>query len=282
MSPGFSNTDLDLISTFKDYGAELIELAVVDPARISITSLNSALAEAGLERPVICGVFGPERDLRGNPEQVKTSSDYITALIELAVQLGSGLVCGPMYSHTGRTEAYTTAEREIQARQITTALKPLCNMAESTGVTLAIEPLNRFETDCINTLAQAADLIEQVDSPALRILADTFHMHIEENNSAAAILKHGNLIAHVHASASHRGLPGQDQVDWRGVLRALEQTGYTGDMVIESFSEDNQVIARAVSAWRTLYDSPQQLAVEGLAFLRKNWNLIHDVRTAVI
>jgi D-psicose/D-tagatose/L-ribulose 3-epimerase len=138
---------------------------------------------------------------------------------------------------------------------------------------LAVEPLNRFETDCINTMEQAVAFIDRVGSPALKIQIDTFHLNIEEDDSVAAILKHAKHIGHVHGSASHRGLLGQDQVNWEGVLGALQSVGYDGDIVIESFSEDNQVIARAAAIWRPLYDSPEQLSVEGLKFLRNTWQL---------
>ena len=80
----------------------------------------------------------------------------------------------------------------------------------------------------------------------------------------------------MHASASHRGLLGKDQVDWTGVLGALHDVGYEGDIVIESFSEDNQVIAKAAAIWRTLYDSPEQMAVEGLQFLKQTWQQIEQ------
>ena len=281
MSPGFSDNDLELIQTFKTYGAEVMELAIVDPADVQIPPLQAALSEAGLDQPIVCGAFSPGRDLRGTPDQVAAASTYIADLIQLAVELDSKIVCGPMYSETGRAEAYTKAERESQFQQIAKALEPLCAQAEAANVVLAIEPLNRFETDCINTLEQAAGLIERIGSPALKIHIDTFHMNIEENNSPAAILEFGDLIAHVHASASHRGLLGQDQVDWQGVLRALDSIDYAGDIVIESFSEDNEVIARAVSIWRTLYDSPEQLAVEGLSFLRHHWDVIQQAKTPV-
>ena len=274
MSPGFTDSDLPLIAEFKSYGADVVELAIVDPAEISIRQLNAALSETGLKRPIVCGAFGPGRDLRGTPEEVSASSAYIAELIDLAVKLDSKVVCGPMYSETGRSGAHTTEEREAQLVQIGEALKPLCAKAEAAGVLLAVEPLNRFETDCINTLQQTVSLIERVGSPALKIHIDTFHMHIEEVDSAAAILKYGEHIAHVHASASHRGLLGQDQVDWEGILGALQQIGYEGDILIESFSEDNKVIARAAAIWRTLYDSPEQLAVEGLNFLRSSWKQI--------
>ena len=82
----------------------------------------------------------------------------------------------------------------------------------------------------------------------------------------------------MHASASHRGLLGEDQVDWTGVLGALHDLGYEGDIVIESFSEENQVIAKATSIWRSLYTSPEQLAVEGLQFLKKTWQQIEQTK----
>lgn len=274
ISPGFTDADLTLIDTFKNYGAEVMELAIVDPSAVTVPKLQSALRAAGFVRPVVCGAFGPGRDLRGTPEQVAAASAYICELIDLAVALGATVVCGPMYSETGRSGAHTAEEREAQRVQITEALKPLCAKAESAGVLLAVEPLNRFETDCINTLDQAVELIERVGSAALKIHIDTFHMHIEEEDSGAAIRRAGAHIAHVHASASHRGLLGKDQVDWQGVLSALNEIGYQGDIVIESFSEGNQVIARAAAIWRKLYESPEQLSVEGLEFLRESWKQV--------
>lgn len=277
VSPGFTDSDLTLINTFKNFGAEVVELAIVDPADVTVSKLKEALQSAGLEQPVLCGAFGSGRDLRGTPEEVATASAYITGLIDLAVALDSKIVCGPMYSETGRSGAHTAEEREAQLVRIAEALKPLCAKAEAAGVVLAMEPLNRFETDCINTLEQAVGLIERVGSSVLKIHIDTFHMHIEEDDSASAIRKAAPYIAHVHASASHRGLLGKDQVDWRGVLSALQEIGYDGDIVIESFSEDNRGIAKAAAIWRKLYDSPEQLSVEGLRFLRKSWKHIHAV-----
>ena len=270
VSPGFTDSDLALIYEFKSYGADVVELAIVEPSKVSAPKLKATLVESGLERPIICGAFGPGRDLRGGPEEVATSFTYIEDLIDLAVVLDSKIVCGPMYSETGRSGAHTAQEREAQLTQIAEALKPLCAKAESAGIVLAIEPLNRFETDCINTLEQGVALIKQVDSPALKLHIDTFHMHIEEDDSASAIIKYGPYIAHVHASASHRGLLGEDQVDWKGILGALQKIAYEGDIVIESFSEGNKTIARAAAIWRRLYDSPKQLAVEGINFLKSS------------
>jgi len=271
VSSGFTDADLPLLATFKAYGAKVVELAIANPSDVSVPEVKSALDALGLEQPIICGAFGPGRDLRGSTQDVADSVAYISELIDIAQTLGSKVVCGPMYSVTGRAGAHSTEERDAQLVQIAAELKPLCAKADAAGVILALEPLNRFETDCINTLEQAVGLIERVGSPALKIHIDTFHMHIEEADSAAAIRQYASHIGHVHASASHRGLLGKDQVNWTAVLGALYECGYAGDIVIESFSENNKVIARAAAIWRKLYDSPEQLAVEGLQFLEDRW-----------
>ncbi len=269
MSAGFTDADLPMVGQFKSWGADVIELAIVDPAAVDGQRLRVALAESGLQRPVVCGAFGGGRDLRGDSWQIAASVEYVTQLIELAQELGAPVVCGPMYSETGRIGQHTEAARREQFDQIAESLRSLCVRAEAAGVLLALEPLNRFETDCMNTIGQAVEMIELVGSPALKIHIDTFHMNIEEDDSYAAIVGAAEHIAHVHASASHRGLLGHDQVDWDGVFRALAEIKYAGDIVIESFTTDNQAIAKATCIWRRLYESPQQLAETGLKFLRE-------------
>lgn len=273
-SPGFTDIDLPLIERFRGYGAEVIELAIVDPAAVSISKLKDTMKRAELERPVICGAFGSGRDLRGSPKEVEAATAYIDQLIDIAVNVGSKVVCGPMYSRTGRTGVHSDEERDAQLTQIASALRPLCQKAHAEGLILAIEPLNRFETDCINTVEQAVGLIDRVGEPALKVHIDTFHMNIEEIDSSAVIRDMAGHIGHVHASASHRGLLGRDQVNWTGILTALYETGYNGDIVIEGFSMDNKAIAKAASIWRELYDSPEQLCVEGLHFLCDTWKCL--------
>jgi D-psicose/D-tagatose/L-ribulose 3-epimerase len=273
VSTGFSDADLPLIKQFKSYGADVFEIAVVDVRGITPSLVVESLRAFGLERPIVCGAMIPGRDLRGSKPAQESCQTFISDLIVLAEQLGSTMVCGPFYSETGRAERYSAAERKAQLDLITENLKPLCEQAETAGITLAFEPLNRFETDCINTLEQAVDLIERVGSDSLKIHVDTFHMNIEEADSAAALIAAADHVGHFHASASHRGLIGKDQVKWREVLAALKAINYQGDIVIESFTEDNEVLAKATSIWRKLYEGPEQLSVEGLQFLRKTWDL---------
>ena len=132
-----------------------------------------------------------------------------------------------------------------------------------------MEPLNRFETDFINTCDQALKLVKAVGSPALKLHLDTFHMNIEEKCQGDAIRKAGKLLGHFHACGSDRGTPGNDHIDWDCIAKALKDVRYQGDAVIESFTTDVKVIARAAAIWRRIEPTRNEIAVNGLKFLRQ-------------
>jgi D-psicose/D-tagatose/L-ribulose 3-epimerase len=148
-------------------------------------------------------------------------------------------------------------------------LREICRYAEAKSKRIALEPLNRFETDFINTCEQAVRMVNDVSSPALKIHLDTFHMNIEEKDSAAAIRRAGKLLGHFHACGSDRGTVGGDHINWPEIIAALASTGYNGDVVIESFTPDVQVIARAAAIWRMIEPSRNDIAAQGIRFLRE-------------
>jgi D-psicose/D-tagatose/L-ribulose 3-epimerase len=112
-------------------------------------------------------------------------------------------------------------------------------------------------------------MLKDVGSPALRLHLDTFHMNIEEKNQGAAIRKAGRRLGHFHACGSDRGTPGNDHIDWKPIANALNDARYEGDVVIESFTTDVKVIARAAAIWRRMEPTRDEIAVKGLKFLRK-------------
>jgi D-psicose/D-tagatose/L-ribulose 3-epimerase len=152
--------------------------------------------------------------------------------------------------------------------RLVTNLQPVVDYAGERGVRLGIEPLNRFETSLINTAEQVMEVVESIDSPAAGVMLDTFHMNIEEKSPAEAIRSVGSRLVHFHACGTDRGTPGADHTDWTAIADALRETGYDGAMVIESFTSENQAIATAASIWRPLAAEQDEIAVEGLRFLR--------------
>src|SRR5262249_37634733 len=137
------------------------------------------------------------------------------------------------------------------------------------GRVIALEPVNRFETDFINTCEQGLAMIHDVGSPALKLHLDTFHMNIEEKDPAASIRQAGRYLGHVHGCGCDRGTPGNDHIDWNSIAAALKKINYQGDVVIESFPSNVEVIARAASIWRQLEPTRDEIAYKGLQFLKK-------------
>lgn len=144
----------------------------------------------------------------------------------------------------------------------------MADYAAPKGIKLAFEPLNRFETDMINVVAQGLRFIEDVDRANVGFHLDTFHMHLEEKDSAQAILQAGDRIFHFHACENDRGVPGTGQVYWREIAQALKEVRYSGPVVIESFTAEVKEIARAVCIWREIAPSQDAIATQGLKFLK--------------
>ena len=265
----FVTDSVKLFPKFKKWGFQTIEIPIEDPSHIDPAKVRAAADKAGLKIGSVCACMGPGRDLRGSAADQKTAADYVRAIIDQAVVLGCPSVIGPIYSVVGLIGAHDDAEKKKQFDLVVKNLKPLAKYAEKKGVTLCIEPLNRFETDFLNTCDQGLKLIKAVGSKAVKLHLDTFHMNIEEKNQAAAILKAGKHLAHFHACGCDRGTPGGDHIEWKPIVAALKKAGYKGDVVIESFTTDVKVIARAAAIWRRIEPTRNEIAVKGLANLKK-------------
>ncbi len=265
----FSDKTLRWLEKIADWGYDFVEIAAEDPALINESRLRQALDSAGLACGPICGAFGPGRDLRGSPSEQQESLDYLKRLIDLAAAMDAGMVCGPCYSRVGRAEAYSSDERSRQFEQVATHLQSIAAYAEKASIEIAIEPLNRFETDFLNTSQQAMYLLVAIGSPALKVHLDTFHMNIEESDPVEAIQTAGSMLGHFHISSSHRGVPGDDRIEWERIANALQGVGYRGDLALETFNEEVVTIAEACRIWRPTYSSIEEFATRGLAFVKQ-------------
>jgi D-psicose/D-tagatose/L-ribulose 3-epimerase len=214
--------------------------------------------------------MGPGRDLRGSEEEQAAGMDYLKDLVDQAVIIGNpARIIGPLYSVVGKADAVEPERQKIEFALVVKNLKELAAYAAAKGVELCIEPLNRFETDFLNTCDQGLKLVKAVKAPNVKLHLDTFHMNIEEKNQAEAILKAGDLLGHFHACGSDRGTPGNDHIDWKPIVAALKKIGYAGDVVIESFTTDVKVIARAAAIWRKIEPKRDDIATVGLANLKR-------------
>jgi len=265
----FTNESTKLFKTFKKWGFQTVEIPVEDLSHIDPRHVKAQLDENRLACGSVCACMGPDRDLRGTPEQQQTGLEYMIKLIDQMVDLNCPSLIGPVYSAVGRADAVPEEEYKHQWQTVVGHLKTLCKYAEQKGKQVCLEPLNRFETDFINTCDQGLKMIKDVGSKALRLHLDTFHMNIEEKDQGKAIRKAGKHLGHFHACGSDRGTPGNDHIDWKPIASALRAIKYKGDVVIESFTTDVKVIARAAAIWRRIEPTRDEIATKGIKFLRK-------------
>jgi D-psicose/D-tagatose/L-ribulose 3-epimerase len=252
----------------RDFGFDVIELPIENAGDWDPGRARELLDEVGL-KATTAAVMTPERDLVSEDREVIESTlQYVRAAVDMAARAGARTLAGPIYSPVGKTWPMDASERATTVRRLVENLRPVADYAAERGVTLAIEPLNRFETSFMNTAEQVMEVVDRVASPALGVLLDTFHMNIEEHDPAAAIRLCKGHLAHFHACACDRGAPGSDQIPWPKIVAALRDTGYEGPLVIESFTIENQAIARAAAIWRPLAPTQDAIATEGLRFLK--------------
>jgi D-psicose/D-tagatose/L-ribulose 3-epimerase len=264
----FSTDKTEQLAHAKEIGFDVYEIAV---ERTELIDEEKVLAEANRTgiKIYVCGAYGETRDISSDvPEYRDYGMAYGKRLIDMAAVLGSPYVAGPMYAAVGRTRLADNDEKERQMRYAVENMKRLADYAAGRGVRLAIEPLNRFETDFINTVEQGLYFLDRIGYDNVGFLLDTFHMNIEEKSIPDAIRSARGRIFDFHACANDRGTPGEDHFNWEEIRGALKETGYEGPVVIESFTPGIREIAKAVSLWRQLAESPDCLARNGLRFLR--------------
>ncbi len=265
----FTTESVKLFPKFKKWGFETIEIPVESPEHIDPVKVKAAADKAGLAIGSICACMGPGRDFRGTAEEQATAMTYCKALVDQAAIMGCPRLIGPIYSVVGKADAVEPEQQKVEFALVVKNLKVLASFAATRDITLCIEPLNRFETDFLNTTDKGLALIKAVGAKNVVLHLDTFHMNIEEKNQAAAIIKAGKTLGHFHACGSDRGTPGGDHIDWKPIVAALKKIGYQGDVVIESFTTDVKVIARAAAIWRKIEPKRDDIAVKGLANLKR-------------
>jgi D-psicose/D-tagatose/L-ribulose 3-epimerase len=269
-SPFTTDSIADLFPKISRMGFDVVEIAVEDPALIDVKKVKEALQRYNL-KVAICGAFGPSRDLTSEDTTVhKNCFSYIDACLDFCVQLEAGFLGGPMYSAVGKARMLPPEKRRKEWDLAVKNLRVVCQMASERGLQIALEPLNRFESDLVNNVEDVSRMVNDIDHPAACIMLDGFHMNIEERNVEEAIKKAGKKLIHMQVSENYRGTPGTGQTRWDSYAKGLEAINYSGTVTIESFTPDNKELAGAVCFWHPMADSQDGFASEGLAFL-KQW-----------
>jgi len=257
-----------LLPQIKKQGFDGVELPFFSPDGYPTAQVRRELESNGLES-TLCVVMPGGTSLVDADASVRQKGlDHVKKVIGKAAELGSKLIAGPIYSPVGYLPGRRRTADEF-AHAID-SYRELAPVLEQHDVTLAIEPLNRFETFFLNTAADGAAICEAVNHPRVGLLIDTFHSNIEEKDVAEAYRVAGRHLKHVHTCENDRGIPGSGHVEWASVFTALKGLGYDNWLTIESFGFNIKEISAAAAIWRDLAPTPESIAFDGLRFLRSN------------
>lgn len=248
-------------------GYDLIELPLFGADEPELTEVRQRVVDAGL-RCTVNTALPPGLSLL-QPEQRSATVDFLAQIAAQARTLDADLVCGPLLAPVG--DLPDTAPGPGERESACAGLLAASRRAADVGVTLALEPLNRFESAFPTTVAEACALVDAVGAENLGLLLDTFHMNIEERDPAAAIRQAGRRIRHFHCSENDRGPVGSGHVNWQATRAALLAAGYGGDLVVESFGTTVPAISRACCVWRPPATDPAALAQESARYLQRLW-----------
>jgi D-psicose/D-tagatose/L-ribulose 3-epimerase len=264
----FTPANVDLLPRIKAAGFDGVELPVAQPGAFRTADVRRALEANGLACTV-CSVILKDYNLVSDDEAVRRKTQqHIRDVVSVAAELGASLVDGPLYTPVGYLPGRRRTDAEWQ--RAIEGYHAVTDTLDATGVSLAIEPLNRFETYFLNTAADALALCDAVGHDRVGVAYDTFHASIEEKDIAAACRAIGRRLKHVQVSENDRGTPGSGHVDWKGLFAVLAELGYNEWLTIESFGPNLGEFSSAVCIWRDIEPQAENIAFDGLTFLKQH------------
>ncbi len=263
----FREKEIPILDKVRGMGFEGLEFVLFDPDSFPVEAVRRHALSIGLRLNTAIGLSAEHNLISPDQATRRRGIEFMKRLVKMSQQIGAENLTGVNYAGwgylTGRSRTQQEWDWGVQA------YREICRFArENTDVRLCAEVVNRFESHFINIAADAIRFVDEVGEPNAFIQLDTFHMIREEDNFAEAVEVCGKRLGYVHACESQRGIPGTGLVPWKEFFAALKSVGYDGWITIESFTTDLENIAKLCCLWRKMADSPEQLASEGLAFLK--------------
>lgn len=252
-------------------GVEIPVFDASDPAHYR--ALGAMLDDIGLERTAVALIPDEAHSpVVADAAPRAAALDHLKSVVECAEALGAEVLVGPYFQPLGVfTGEKPTNDELARCADVHRGFAPI---ARDAGLTMALEPLNRFEAYLLNTSDQAVAYCQRVAEAGFGILYDTFHAHIEEKDPVAALhtVHQAGLLNHVHISENDRGTPGSGHAKIRETIAALKSVEYDGWLTIEAFGRAVPELAAATRVWRDFFPNPEEVYTEGYRYIRECWD----------
>lgn len=250
-------------------GFDLLEIPLLDPDAVDAAMTRGFLRRSGLDATCSLGLsFDTDISATDNAT-VERGRRKLARALDVAERIGSRYLGGVLYSALDKYHEPPTSRGRANAVAV---LRDLAADAAARDIFLGIEPVNRYESNLINTVDQALDLIDAIGSPQVVVHLDAYHAHIEEADLVTPVRRasEAGRLGYVHLGESHRGALGTGQVDLPALFGALVEVDYRGPLVFESFSSAvvSASFVGALAIWRDMWKDGVALATDANQYMR--------------
>jgi len=254
-----------ILKTVADLGYDGIEVSLLGMSDEKAAALGKSVREFGLEVTCSDGL-STEKDITSEDPAVREAGiEYLKWAIRTTALIGSRGLAGVLYAPWG---VYDPENKTVRAERSAAAFAAVEDELEKHNVTLGLEAINRFETDLVNTSAEAVAMAKASGSKRVGVLLDTFHLNIEEKDIGTAITSAADNLVHFHVSDNDRGVPGSGHVPWDTVRDALQQIQYDSWIVAEMFVIAGNPASKDLNIWRNIEPEATRAAEQALSFMR--------------
>jgi len=247
-------------------GFSYVVVPIRNHENIDPEAIRRIFAGAGL-KPVTTSPLQADNDISSTDRSVwQRGVDRHKKALDLAAAMGADRMGGILYSQFGKASRAATADNFKAAAE---GLAQVAEKAKTMGMLLSLEVVNRYETNLINTAADAVRLIEAIGFDNVKVHLDTFHMNIEEDDMMGALETALPHLAYFEIDQNHRGLLSRGTLDFSPFLSRLRDTGYGGLIGVEAFSSaiSHPDIVAGVGAWRNMFDNGDDVGREAIQLL---------------
>lgn len=256
------------VASLKKLGYDGVELPLFN-YNLDYAAWGRRLDDLGLQRTAVTVRNADDNPISPDAAVRRRGIENNKRAVDCCAAAGATHLVGPYHSALGSFSGKGATNDEWKWG--VESMRPVAEHAGQAGVTLGLEALNRFECYLLNTHADSARFVKEVDHSHCRAMYDTFHAHIEEKNVPAAIRACADVLCHVHISENDRSTPGKGNVRWAENFDTLKAVGYNGWLTVEAFGFALPELVAATKIWRRMFDSEEQLARDGLAFMKAEY-----------
>lgn len=260
----WSNDTLWIIDEVKKHNFDFIEIPLMRLNLFDPLAIRKKLN--GLEVTTSNVLLTPETDITSFDEHARKHGTLLLKdCVKATADVGGTMFSGVIYSQYQKPakKMPTQQEWEFSAN----ALREVARYAANLGVSIAVEPVTRYESYLLNTSEQAVKLVEMIDEPNVFVHLDSYHMNVEEKSFYEAVKTVGSKLSNFHMCENDRGIPGTGHVDWDGIFRAFKEIGFNGYLGFEGFADCTENMSTWV--WRKLAPDGETFVKESIAFAKK-------------